>query len=82
MWQLFHMMPLIIGDSILRDDEHYHCFMLLQEIAAILCSDIIINDHPAYLRVLIAEYLAEMVRLHPNQPLTQNAIILYTVQPS
>ena len=70
MWQLFHMIPLLIGDRIPSDDDHYKCFMLLQEISAILCTDVVTVDHPPYLRVLIAEYLSEFVRLYPERPLT------------
>ena len=70
MWQLFHMMPLLIGDRIPFDDDHYKSFMLLQEISSILCTDVVTVDHPPYLRVLIDDYLNEFVRLHPNRPLT------------
>jgi hypothetical protein len=70
MWQLFNLIPLLIGDRIPRGDEHYQCFMLLQEISAILCADALPVEQPAYLRILIAEYLSEMVRLYPHKPLT------------
>ena len=69
MWQLFHMIPLLLGNRFSRCDEHYHCFMLLQEITAILCCDVMTEDQPSYLRVLIAQYLEDMVRLYPSRTL-------------
>ena len=70
MWQLFNIIPLLVGQKFQKDDEYYCCFMLLQEISTILCSDVMTEDQPAYLRVLIAEYLEKMVELHPDKPLT------------
>ena len=60
----------MIGDKISRNDENWHCFMLLQEIASILCTDVVTAEHPPYLQVLTADYLSELVRLHPNRQLT------------
>ena len=37
MWQLFHILPLLIVGDIAPSDQHYKCFMLLQDIACVLC---------------------------------------------
>lgn len=41
MWQLFHITPLLIDADISPDDQHYKCFVLLQDVGCILCSPII-----------------------------------------
>lgn len=36
MWELFHVMPLLIGAEIAPDDQQYQCFLLLQDVASIV----------------------------------------------
>ena len=69
-WQLFHILPLLIGDLVPVGDAHYINFMALQEISAILCADVITADQLAYLQILIQEYLSNLTSLYPDVSLT------------
>ena len=64
MWQLFHILPLLVGDLVPTTDVHYKNFLTLQEISAILCTDIITDEHPGYLRNLIQQYLSGLLGIN------------------
>ena len=51
MWQLFHC-----DDT----DDHWQCFMMLQEISSIILSPIISVEQLPYLRLLIHDYLKSL----------------------
>ena len=63
MWELFHVMPLIIGCY----GEVYVilCFMRLQHIAALILSPSVSAGQIPFIRILIGEYLAEVKALYP-----------------
>ena len=70
MWELFHVLPLLIGRSVAPVDmRHYQCFLQLQQIAAIVCSPVIAVPQIAFLRVIIRDYLRELKSLYPHQNL-------------
>ena len=66
MWELFHVMPLIIGCyEEVYQNQHYLCFMRLQQIAALVLSPEVSVRQIPLIRILIGEYLAEMKALYP-----------------
>ena len=70
MWELFYVMPLLIGAEIAPDDQQYQCFLLLQDVASIMCSPIIAVEQIPLLRLMIHEYLEIFKFLYPGRPLT------------
>ena len=52
MWLLAKLLPLIIGQYIPSDDEHWENFLLMMRIAGYLFSPKITSDDAAYLQVL------------------------------
>jgi len=70
MWQLFHILPLLIGGDIAPSDQHYKCFMLLQDIACVLCSLVITLEQIPLLCIMIHDYFEMFTALYPNRPLT------------
>ena len=70
MWELFHLLPFVIGTDMPNNDTHYACFMLLNDVASILFSPIIAKDQIPLLKLLIKEYLEKFTILYPHRPLT------------
>lgn len=70
MWQLFHILPFVIGSDMPNNDPHYECFMMLTDMASILFSPIIAKGQIPFLRLLIKEYLERFTTLYPGRPLT------------
>ena len=66
MWQLFHVTTLFLCHLPLDDDEQYECFLVLQEIAAIVFSPLIVDEQISYLEVLICQYLEALKRMLPS----------------
>ena len=69
MWELFHILPLLIGDDFTEDDDHYHCFLQLQTIAMLLFSTAVAVDQIPFLRLLIQEYLQNLKTIYPHYTL-------------
>lgn len=66
MWELFHVMPLLVGCyEEVSMNPHYLCFMRLQQIAALVLSPSVSARQIPYIRILIGEYLAEVKTLYP-----------------
>lgn len=67
MWQLFNMIPLLICDLPLDGNHHYDCFLLLQEITAMVFSPLLLLEQIDYLECLIYQYLEKFKGiLHPK----------------
>lgn len=66
MWLLFNVTPLFLCHLPLDDNEHYDCFLILQEIAAIVFSSIIADEQIDYLEVLICQYLEAFKAVLPS----------------
>ena len=66
MWQLFHMTTLFLCELPLDDNEQYNCFLLLQEITAIVFSTLISQKQISYLGLLIQQYLETFKELLPS----------------
>ena len=68
MWCLFHILPLILGEE-LKENVHYQCFLLLQDICALVLSPDILAEQVPLLRILVQEYLSTFCSLY-ERPLT------------
>jgi hypothetical protein len=73
MWQLFHIIPFLVGEAIPKHDQHLECFLLLNEISTILCADTISEESPSYLRVIVQDYLSMLKCLYPSLNLPPKA---------
>ena len=68
MWELFNILPLIIGKRMTLEDPHFACFfMLLNDIATVVLSPIISSEQIPFLRL---QYLEQFASLYPQRPLT------------
>ena len=72
-WQLFHVLSFLVGDCISEDNEHLRCYLLLQDIASILCTDAVTTDRPAFLRLIVQDYLTTLKKLYPSLNLPPKA---------
>lgn len=70
MWELFNMLPFIIGEKMPPNDLHYACFLLLNEIALLVFSPVIAKQQIPFLQLQIEEYLQQFKLLYPHRPLT------------
>lgn len=70
MWQLFQVLPLILCNYPVEDDDHYECFLKLQEICSIIFAPMISSEQTAYLPTLISDYLQAFKQLYPTTSLT------------
>ena len=70
MWELFSILPYIIGSKMPLNDPLYDCFMSLNDIAIVVFSPVIAHDQVSFLRLQIKEYLEQFTFLYPGRPLT------------
>ena len=70
MWELFNILPFLVGKQFPPCNPHYDCFMLLNDISTILFSPVIAHDQIPFLRVQIQQYLQQFTSLYPHRPLT------------
>ena len=66
MMTLLRFLPLIIGDKVPCDDEHWNNFLLLVKICGIAMSPVFTHDNAAYLSLLVEEKLTLFARLFPS----------------
>ena len=67
MWLLGRVLPLIIGDYVPDDDEHWLLFLQMMEIVDLLFSPTLSQDHAVYLSTLISDHHHDFHRLYPEQ---------------
>ena len=67
MWLLGRVLPLIIGDYLLEDDEHWLLFLQMMEIVDLLFSPALSQDHAVYLSSLISDHHHDFRTLYPDQ---------------
>ncbi len=63
---LGHVLPLIIGDFVLEDDQHWELFLQLMDIVDILFSPTTSADFAAYVSTLISDHHHEFCKLYPE----------------
>ena len=65
-WTLVTILPLLVGDLIPEDDDHYKCFCTLLKISSIATAREIHVDTVVYMRVLIEEHHVLFKNLYPK----------------
>ena len=63
---LGHLLPLITGDFILEDDQHWKLFLQLMDIVDILFSPTTSADFAAYVSTFISDHHHEFCKLYPE----------------
>lgn len=66
MWLLGRILPLIIGDYVPDDDEHWENFLLLMEITDHLFAPCVTSDQASYLACLINDHHEAFKELYPS----------------
>ena len=69
MWCLVRHLPLMIGDQVQRDDDHWNLLLLLLRIMDIVFSPTISEGQTYYLQDLIAEHHRLFKHLYPEMPM-------------
>lgn len=69
MWLLGRVLPLIIGDYVPDDDEHWLLFLCLMEVVDLLFAPKLTKDHVAYLSTLISDHHHDFSRLYSSHPI-------------
>lgn len=67
MWLLGRILPLVIGDLIPSDSEHWGNYLLMMEIVDILFSPHVNEDNAAYLVALISDHHEKFSELYPDK---------------
>ena len=67
MWLLGQILPLLVGDFVDDDDEHWMLFLQLMDIVDLLFCPKTTKDHAAYLATLISDHHSNFCRLYPTK---------------
>ena len=66
MWNLAINLPLMIGEKIPKDNEHWECFLLLLDILQICTSRIASSAHAGILEALVHDHHQLFTRCYPT----------------
>ena len=66
MWLLGRLLPILVGQYVPEDDEHWSNYLLLLDIVDIMFARRITEDTPGYLHQLIEEHHSNFTRLYPE----------------
>lgn len=77
MWCLARIFPLLIGDCIPHDDEHWENFLRLLAIEEIVFAPQTTNQLAAYLAVLVEEYLDEFGELYERSKIPKQHYMVH-----
>jgi hypothetical protein len=66
MWCLGLYLPLLIGEFILEEDEHWEAYCILVQILKIVFAPVISKEQMPYLQVLIQNHHERFKALYPN----------------
>ncbi|RMX47642.1 hypothetical protein pdam_00025503, partial [Pocillopora damicornis] len=77
MWCLARMFPILIGDLIPQNDEHWENFLRLLKIEEIVFAPKATPQLAAYLGVLIEEYLEDYVNLNDRLPIPKQHYMVH-----
>lgn len=67
MWLFGRVLPLLIGDRVPEDDEHWSNYLRMMEIVDRLFCSQIEDDGAAYLQSLISDHHQEFRQLYPGK---------------
>lgn len=69
-WCLGRFLPLLVGDLVSDDNNHWHNYLKLLKIMEYTFAPVTAVGKLDYLQILIEEYLGEFTELYPSRPLT------------
>jgi hypothetical protein len=69
-WCLAVNLPILIGQFVPSDDEHYYCFLTLLAILAICVATSVTAEDACLLATMTEDHHHRFYNLYPNQPLT------------
>ena len=69
-WCLAVNLPVLIGEWVPADDEHYYCYLTLLAILAICVATSVTAEDACLLTTMIADYHQRFRQLYPDQPVT------------
>ena len=70
MMTLVRLLPLLIGNFVNEDDDHWECFCILWAISDMVCTFEVHPDDPACLAWLVQVYLESFTRIYPDISVT------------
>ena len=70
MMTLVRLLPLLIGNFVNEDDDHWECFCILWAISDMVCTFEVHPDDPACLAWLVQVYLESFTRIYPDVSVT------------
>ena len=66
MWLFGRILPVLVGNDVPEDDEHWHNFLLLLQITDYLLAPKVTVDEVAYMELLIQQHHEAFVHLYPS----------------
>jgi len=66
MWLLGRILPLLVGEFVPQQDEHWELFLTMMKIVDLLFAPTTTPDHTAYLAALINDHHHDFCALYPG----------------
>ena len=66
MWNLAVYLPLLIGDKIPTDDDHWECYLLLLDVLKFCAAKVTSKAHAGILSTLICEHHNNFIHCYPG----------------
>lgn len=70
MWLLGRLLPMMVGDKVPTDDEHWTNFLDLLKITDLLLAPELTEDDVSYTSVMITDHHQQFKRLYPRASVT------------
>ena len=80
MWCLGWLLPVMIGDMIPVDDEHWQNFLDMMTIADYVFAPAVTPEMAAFLHDKIRDHHAHFSKLYPTSSFSQSSTTCYTFQ--
>lgn len=65
MWLLGWILPLVIGEYVPKNDEHWRLYLQMMDIVDVLFAPSTSDDYAAYVTTLISDHHHDFCRLYP-----------------
>lgn len=65
MWLLGWILPLVIGEYVPENDEHWRLYLQMMDIVDVLFAPSTSDDYAAYVTTLISDHHHDFCRLYP-----------------
>lgn len=70
MWCLGRLLPLMLGEIVPIDDQHWECFLLLMTIVDYVFAPVTSNDIAAFIKQLITDHHKIFKEVYPSCSIT------------